>query len=212
MSRPIRGVEADRTQDLSFLNRDLSKVILLDTVAAHASSQPENAIILPKWTGNPSDKDLVALIPFLEYVAASGAPDLRKALASFQNTHIPTEFAKRETALRERFNKQLADDRAKRGKRGLGAFGSVIRPPGMMAGADGAEGMPNLVAGLEQGKMLHDQIREMGQMQYEKIEKEIRENGEKWLKEMAAEEKKAQEEQMKGMKAGLTGFFGQPKQ
>jgi import inner membrane translocase subunit TIM50 len=34
------------------------------------------------------------------------------------------------------------------------------------------------------------------------------EDGEKWLKEMAQEEEKAKEEQMKGMKASLSGMFG----
>ena len=53
-------------QDLSYLNRDLSKVIILDTHPEHVSAQPENAIILPKWTGQPGDKGLVAMIPFLE--------------------------------------------------------------------------------------------------------------------------------------------------
>ena len=53
-------------QDLTYLNRDLSKVILLDTHPEHASAQPENAIILPKWDGKPGDKGLISMIPFLE--------------------------------------------------------------------------------------------------------------------------------------------------
>ena len=62
--------------------------------------------------------------------------------------------------------------------------------------------------GLAQGKMLWDQIRERGQKNYEMIEKEIRENGEKWLAEMAAEEEKARQEQMAMMKGSFTGMFG----
>lgn len=53
-------------KDLSYLNRDLSKVILLDTHEEHTSTHPENSIVLPKWTGTPGDKGLVAMIPFLE--------------------------------------------------------------------------------------------------------------------------------------------------
>jgi import inner membrane translocase subunit TIM50 len=63
-------------------------------------------------------------------------------------------------------------------------------------------------AAAEEGKMLWDQIRERGQKQYEIIEKEIRENGAKWLAEMAAEEEKMKQEQMKGMKSGFTSFIG----
>ena len=40
------------------------------------------------------------------------------------------------------------------------------------------------------------------------MEKEIRENGEMWLKQMAEEEKKFQEEQMNNMKSGMFGFLG----
>jgi import inner membrane translocase subunit TIM50 len=61
---------------------------------------------------------------------------------------------------------------------------------------------------LAQGKMLQDLAREQGQKRYEVLEKDIRENGEKWLKEEAEAMKKAQEEQMKAMKSGFTGFFG----
>jgi hypothetical protein len=59
-------VETLPSQDLSYLNRDLSKVILLDTHPDHVSSHPENAIVIPKWTGAPGDKGLIAMIPFLE--------------------------------------------------------------------------------------------------------------------------------------------------
>ena len=61
--------------------------------------------------------------------------------------------------------------------------------------------------GFDQSKMLLDRIREQGQKQYELLEKNIRENGESWLKEMAAEEEKANKEAMDGMKAGFMRFF-----
>ena len=53
-------------QDLSYLNRDLSKVVVLETEPDYVSLHPENAIILPKWDGSPKDRGLVGLIPFLE--------------------------------------------------------------------------------------------------------------------------------------------------
>lgn len=55
------------------------------------------------------------------------------------------------------------------------------------------------------GKTYMDQVRERGQRAYEVLDKEIRENGEKWLREMAEEEKKMQDEAMKGMQSK---FFG----
>jgi len=180
--------------------------MLIDTVSAHASRQPENAIILPKWKGDPKDQTLVALIPFLEYVANMGFDDARKVLKSFEGTFIPVEFARRERKIREEFEAQLAEERKRRPKVSVKGLGSLLglKPAGSMI--DGME--QSSADALEQGKMLWDQIRERGQKQYESIEKEIRENGEKWLAETAAEEKKMQEEQMKGMRSSFTGFFG----
>lgn len=204
------------SQDLSFLNRDLSKIILLDTEQTHASAQPGNAIILPKWKGEATDKDLVGLIPFLEYVAAMGLDDTRKVLESFQGKHIPTEFSAREAQARERFQAQLDEERRKRPRRS--GIGMLLGSMGMRSANAGGEGASakemaldapiDLAAGFEQGKMLHDQIRERGQKQYEQMEKEIRENEGKWLKEIEADQERQKEEAMNSMKAGLTGWFG----
>ncbi|OCL07379.1 NIF-domain-containing protein [Glonium stellatum] len=211
-----RYEKGEYIKDLSYLNRDLSKTILIDTKAAHAKLQPENAIILPPWTGQPNDRNLVSLIPFLEYIATMGITDVRKALASFEGTDIATEFARREAKAREAFNAQLAAERAKRPKHSasswlMGALG--LKGSGAGGGAGGlVVGEQSAAEGFEQGKMLSDQIRERGMKQYEAMEKEIRENGEKWLREMAEEEKKLQEEQMKSMKSGMVGWFGGKKE
>jgi mitochondrial import inner membrane translocase subunit TIM50 len=196
-------------QDLSCLNRDLSKTIIIDTDPAHVKLQPENAIVLPKWKGDPKDKGLVALIPFLEYLAMMGNADVRNAIASFEGKDIPTEFARREAKAREEFNRELAARKANKPKASagnfvLGALGLKGQPQGGMTLGDGT----TVAEGFEQGKMLSDQFRERGQKQYEAMEKEIRENGEKWLKEMAEEEKKFQEQAMKDMKSGVFSWMG----
>ena len=70
------------------------------------------------------------------------------------------------------------------------------------------EGETSYTEAFEQGKMWQDQVRERGLKQYEWLDQQIRENGEKWLKEQAAEEEKMKEEQLKGMKQGFLGWFG----
>ena len=186
------------------MNRDLSKVILIDTKEEHARLQPENAVILDKWTGDPKDKTLVALIPFLEYIAGMGVDDVRPVIKSFDGTVIPVEFAKREKAMRERFEKELGEEKKKKPSIGIGSFASALG----LKSTRTLDGEVSPSEGLAQGKMLWDQIRERGQKNYELIEREIRENGEKWLAEMAAEEEKARQEQMKSMKGSFTGMFG----
>ncbi len=180
---------------------------MLDTVPSHAKKQPENAIILKKWEGNPQDKELVAFIPFLEYIHTMAYSDVRKALDSFKGTHIPTEFAKREAIARKKFQEQLEDEKKKRTKAsGLGFLGNALGIKHQSMMVDPLDQTP--AEAFAQGKMLQDLARERGQRQYELLEKEIRENGEKWLKEEAAAEEKAKEEGMKAMKSGFTGWFG----
>jgi mitochondrial import inner membrane translocase subunit TIM50 len=180
---------------------------VLDTVKSHAKNNPENAIILKKWQGSVQDKELVSFIPFLEYIHTMAYSDVRKAIKSFDGTHIPTEFAKREAIARKKFQEQLAEEKKKAPKHsGLGFLGNALgikHQPQMM---DPSEQTP--AEAFAQGKMLQDQARERGQKNYELLDKEIRENGEKWLKEEAAAEEKAKEETMKAMKTGFTGFFG----
>jgi len=48
------------------LNRDLSKVIIMDSNPDAYSLQPENSIAMKPWLGDPNDTELVAMIPFLE--------------------------------------------------------------------------------------------------------------------------------------------------
>ncbi|CAD6587860.1 MAG: mitochondrial inner membrane protein required for protein import [Alectoria sarmentosa] len=192
-------------KDLSFLNRDLSKIIMLDTVPAHAKLQPENAVILPKWKGDLQDKELVSYIPFLEFIATFDSRDTRQVLKSYEGTHIPSEFARREAKVREKLQKENEEARAKRPRRSVGFLGNVLGTKPQGGGMDGME--HSLSEGFEQGKTYQDQVRERGQKQYEIMEKEIRENGEKWIKEMAEEEKKMSEEAMKGMKSSITGVF-----
>ncbi len=184
---------------------------MIDTKASHAKKQPENAIILKPWDGDAHDKELVALIPFLEYIHTMNSPDVRKAITSFEGKHIPSEFAKREAIARKKFHEQLALEQKKKPKHSaVGFLGSQlgIKNTGMMM-TDPNEQTPS--EAFAQGKMLQDMARERGQRNYELLEKEIRENGEKWLKEEAALEEQAREDATKAMKSGFTCWFGNGK-
>lgn len=196
------------SQDLSFLNRPIDKIISIDTDPSHVSAQPENAIILPKWTGDPQDKELIALIPFLEYTAAMGLDDTRKVIASFDGKHIPTEFALREAEARKRFEAQMAEERKKRPRRGgLGSLGSKLGMGANSGLMSPPPGEMSLTEGFEKGMMLHDIIRARGQKAYEALDKEIRENTDEWMKLIAADDEKNKEEGMKQMKEGVMGWF-----
>ncbi|KAG5220315.1 mitochondrial inner membrane protein required for protein [Salix suchowensis] len=95
-------IDTHSVQDLSYLNRDLSKVVLLDTHEDHISTHPENSILLPKWTGDPKDKGLVSMIPFLESLAIYKAPDVRPILEAYHGKDVPIEYAKKEAEAKQR--------------------------------------------------------------------------------------------------------------
>lgn len=197
-------------KDLSYLNRDLSKVIIIDTDAKHVQLQPENAIVLPKWTGDPKDTTLVSLVPFLEFIHTMEYGDVRKVLKSFDGKDIPVEFARREALARADHQKRLEAMGVKKKSQGGGGLGFIggllgLKPSkmSMMVPTEGAEDPQEAFA---QGKMLQDIARERGIRNYEMMEEEIRKNGAKWLKEEADMQEKLQKEAMKN----ITGWWKSP--
>ena len=196
-------------QDLSYLNRDLSKVIILDTNSKHVAAQPDNAIILPPWKGNSDDKGLVSLVPFLEYINVMQYPDVRKVLQSFEGKDIPAEFARREAIARAEFQKQVAAKRKGAHSGGMSKLGSLLGlKPSNLSLMVAPEGEEDPQEAFAKGKMLHDIARERGMRNYEMLEKQIRENGAAWLKEEADAQEKAQKEAMKNMQSSFSGWFG----
>lgn len=195
------------------MNRDPSKVIILDTNKSHVRKQPENAIVLDPWSGDANDKELVGLIPFLEYIHTMQYADVRKVLKSFDGKHIPTEFSRREALARKEFNAKLAEKAKHHKPSGMGALGSMLGlGPSNMSMTMAPEGEQNPNEAFAQGKMLQDIARERGQRQYEAMEKEIRENGAKWLAEEKEMNDKLQKEAMDSMMGSFSGWFGGPQQ
>ncbi|KAI0853462.1 NIF-domain-containing protein [Daldinia vernicosa] len=199
--------DGEIVKDLSYLNRDLSKVIIIDTHPEHVRDQPDNAIILPPWKGDPKDRELVGLVPFLEYIHTMQYKDVREVLKSFKGKHIPTEFARREAIARAEFQKRYDTEKRKR-KSGIGALGNMLGlKPSNMSLMVPPEGEISPSEAFAQGKMLQDIARERGRRNYEMMEEQIRENGEKWLKEEQMANEKLQAEAMSSMKSSFTNWF-----
>ena len=75
-------------KDLSNLNRDLSKVILVDTNRAAVACQPENALVLNKWMGE-DDMDLIDLADMLVVIAQDRPTDLRSVIKCYTDLDDP---------------------------------------------------------------------------------------------------------------------------
>ncbi|AAS51965.2 ADR045Wp [Eremothecium gossypii ATCC 10895] len=174
-------------KDLSHLNRDLGKTLIIDTDPNSVKLQMENAILAEPWDGKADDA-LLRYIPFLEYLVTQPINDVRPILNSFKDRHhIPEEFAERVEKLRAKFN---ADQKAKAGS-GL----SFLLNPGMAS---------------KPAKFPLDLIREEGEKNYVRFMKLIEEEKEKLklqqehmsaptftLKDMAEGNMPTPEEQMK---------------
>ncbi|KAF8161565.1 HAD-like domain-containing protein [Crassisporium funariophilum] len=119
-----RSLDGKVVKDLSYLNRDLSKVIALDTLPEHYATHPENAVILPKWNGDPHDKGLVAMIPFLESIAIYKPADVRPIVQAYQGKDVPLEYAKTEAEAKA---KHVEEWKARNKSAKVGAsFGSIF--------------------------------------------------------------------------------------
>ncbi|SCU95078.1 LANO_0E09186g1_1 [Lachancea nothofagi CBS 11611] len=93
-------------KDLSKLNRDLGKIIIIDSDPNAYKLQPENALPMKPWDGK-ADDGLLKLIPFLEYLATQQTDDVRPVLNSYNDKYlIPQEFERRVAILKEKFYKE----------------------------------------------------------------------------------------------------------
>ncbi|RPA77585.1 NIF-domain-containing protein, partial [Ascobolus immersus RN42] len=164
-------------KDLTYLNRDLSKTIMIDTNPPAWSRQPSNAVKLPPWKGDPRDKTLIALLPFLEYVAAMSISDVRPMIESYGDKDLPSEFARREAIARAKFMAEIEEEK-KKSKNSIGGFfGSAL---GTTRSAEGE-------------KWIFDRMREQGQKAYEETQRSLMESKEEIMKEQAEQERQMQE-------------------
>ncbi|KAI0262170.1 HAD-like domain-containing protein [Gloeopeniophorella convolvens] len=115
-----RSSENGPVKDLSYLNRPLDRVIILDTHPEHVVTHPENAIVLKPWKGEPGDKGLVELIPFLESIGIYKPPDVRAILKAYEGKSIPVEYAKKEAESKLQF---VEEWKARGGGKGLSSGG-----------------------------------------------------------------------------------------
>ncbi|KAJ8908558.1 hypothetical protein NDN08_005263 [Rhodosorus marinus] len=82
-------------KDLSKLNRDLARTIVIDTDSHALELQPSNALLVPKWDRDPMDRTLLDLIPMLENIVRDDVQDVRPMLASYYGTNVAKEYSRR---------------------------------------------------------------------------------------------------------------------
>ncbi|XP_033211090.1 mitochondrial import inner membrane translocase subunit TIM50-C-like [Belonocnema kinseyi] len=86
-----RFVDGQHVKDLSALNRDLSKVIVVDWNGDSVKYHPENVLKLPRWTGNDDDTTMYDLAAFLKTIHVSQVDDVRDVLNYYRQFENPLE-------------------------------------------------------------------------------------------------------------------------
>ncbi|KAG1681702.1 Mitochondrial import inner membrane translocase subunit TIM50 [Nymphon striatum] len=76
-------------KDLSCLNRDLSKVIMVDCNANSVELNLENSIVLKKWNGEDQDRGLIDLAIFLRTIVGNEVEDVRPILEYYSQFDDP---------------------------------------------------------------------------------------------------------------------------
>ncbi|KNZ74042.1 Mitochondrial import inner membrane translocase subunit TIM50 [Termitomyces sp. J132] len=196
-----RSINGKIVKDLSYLNRDLSKVISLDTESEHVSTHPENAIVIPKWKGDPRDNGLVAMIPFLESIAIYNPPDVRPILKTYEGKNIPIEYAKIEA---EQKAKHVEEWKKKKGVR-TSSFTSLfgLSSQNSHVASKSYPGIPPTYL---------EQKRHEAQMQYQEEQKYIETHKEELEKLLAQDQAAAQGEMPGSLWEAVTQLQGKKKE
>lgn len=87
-------IDGHHVKNLDRINRDLSKVIVIDWNVDSVKLQRENALVIPRWTGEDSDQQLIQLAEFLNVVSASEITDVREVLSYYKQFSNPLEVFK----------------------------------------------------------------------------------------------------------------------
>lgn len=97
-----RYTGGEHVRDLSQLNRDLSRVILVSPHKKAFRLQPDNAIEIRPYKLETDDTVLLDLMPFLESICRSNITDVRQVVRSYKGLDVPTEFKRRMKEAQER--------------------------------------------------------------------------------------------------------------
>lgn len=87
-------IDGHHVKNLDRINRDLSRVIMIDWNADSVKLQRENALVIPRWNGEDGDQQLIQLAEFLNIISASDVSDVREVLSYYKQFDNPLEVFK----------------------------------------------------------------------------------------------------------------------
>lgn len=176
-------------KDLRNLNRDLNRVLILDVDPEAVKLQPENCLLLDRWHGNSDDRDLVRLIPLLEWLGARPIKDVRESIKPYTNSPdgVLNEFERQDKLSREEWARTHSKQRPSiNSLLGIGAGNSGVRP--------------------------QDAIRMESQKNYERFKQHVDEYGKKMIEEEEQKMKDAMNQHEMTLNKWLQGDTPSPEE
>lgn len=105
-----RYMDGQHVKDISCLNRDPARVVVVDCRREAFCLQPSNGLALPRWDGSSDDRQLYDLAAFLKTIALSGVQDVRTVLEHYALEEDPlAAFKRRRTQLEEEEQQRRAE-------------------------------------------------------------------------------------------------------
>ncbi|KAM8954085.1 mitochondrial import inner membrane translocase subunit TIM50 isoform 3-T3 [Pelodytes ibericus] len=126
-----RYTEGHHIKDISCLNREPSRVVIVDCKREAFKLQPYNGLAMKRWDGNSEDRALYDLTAFLKTIAVSGVDDVRTVLENYSLEEDPLEaFKRRQTQLEQEEQQRISDlsQLSKRQSMSLGSITSRLWP------------------------------------------------------------------------------------
>nr|XP_025955355.1 mitochondrial import inner membrane translocase subunit TIM50 [Dromaius novaehollandiae] len=97
-----RYMDGHHVKDISCLNRDPAKVVVVDCRREAFCLQPYNGLALARWDGGSEDRTLYDLAAFLKTIALSGVEDVRTVLENYALEDDPlAAFKRRQSQLEQ---------------------------------------------------------------------------------------------------------------
>lgn len=100
-------VDGHHVKNLDNLNRDLSKVIVVDWDENATKLHPDNTFNIARWLGNDDDTQLLDLISFLKTLASAEVEDVRDVLHYYRQFDDPiAQFRENQRLLLEQMQEK----------------------------------------------------------------------------------------------------------
>ncbi|KAJ2853851.1 mitochondrial inner membrane protein required for protein import [Coemansia erecta] len=121
----MRNIDGKNYKDLTTINRDMSRVIMIDISPDSNKMQPDNVLMARPFYGDANDNWIKQITEFLEYVHMMEPKDVRPWIKTYTGMDAAHEFNKWEDSVRKKLVDEWEEKRKNAGSWKSWVFGGV---------------------------------------------------------------------------------------